>query len=144
MAEASKELYVLYAMFGSGLLAYLIKEVILPLLKDKSNDAITRIKLLEKFEKETDLKLNGFDFRLKNIEGDMEILTKAWQESNKAVNELVKTINSFDSNSNTRHEEMKRQNAEIREVLESSNKLIEETTKINTELLGFLKGQSKR
>lgn len=81
---------------------------------------------------------------LGNQSGDITTLKDLYKENKQGVEKLVEVLQTVDANMKIQHNDIRVQNSEIKQVMDKSNMLIQETTNINRELLGYLKGLEKK
>lgn len=81
---------------------------------------------------------------LGNQAGDITTLKDLYRENKQGVEKLVEVLQTVDQNMKIQHNDIRTQNSEIKMVMDKSNLLIQETTNINRELLGYLKGLEKK
>jgi septal ring factor EnvC (AmiA/AmiB activator) len=147
MEETLKQYSLLEWIIGGGLFMFLLEKVFWRKFQ-KNADAIeasiidsvkeSKSKLIEH-----DKKFQSVDFRIKNMEGELEFLKDAWSENNKALTILNDTIRKFDDNMKIFHNDIRTQNAEIKMSLDRSNNLVEQANKTYQEFIGVIKELKK-
>ena len=75
-----------------------------------------------------------------NQKEDITELRTLFNESNKGVQQLVKVLETVNKNMDAQHNDIRTQNAEIKQIMDKSNQIMQSTSDINRELLGYLKG----
>lgn len=85
-----------------------------------------------------------YTFIVANLVKDIEAQKAELYKSKDGVQQLVKVLETVNENMKAQHNDIRVQNAEIKKVMDTSNILLQETTNINRELLGYLKGIIKQ
>ncbi len=77
----------------------------------------------------------------KNNQEEITELKSLFTESNKGVQQLVKILETVNENIRIQHNDIRTQNAELKQVMDQCNLMMRETNTINKELLGYLKSR---
>lgn len=133
---------------GTGLLFFIIKDVFWK--KAQRNQERIDNAVIESV-KESERKIIALEkiterhtIILGNQAGDITTLKDLYRENKQGVEKLVDVLQTVDQNMKVQHNDIRTQNSEIKMVMDKSNLLIQETTNINRELLGYLKGLEKK
>lgn len=133
---------------GTGLLFFIIKDVFWK--KAQRNQERIDNAVIESV-KESERKIIALEkiterhtIILGNQAGDITTLKDLYRENKQGVEKLVDVLQTVDQNMKIQHNDIRTQNSEIKMVMDKSNLLIQETTNINRELLGYLKGLEKK
>lgn len=128
--------YLLAAVFIVLSLATII-------IKYTITKTLAEIEKLKAKVSELDVSAQLMAQKLLNTASDVSHLKAIVEASNAGIAKLNETLIMFDGNMKFWHKDIVTQNAEIKIVMDRSNVLIGESTKINVELMGVLKDMKK-